>query len=249
MRMLTVAVGAIGALAAATTGVVMTRGEHAQTAPPASAMARSGVETVCVQTNVRLVEGMSRGCLTSAQFEALRDRAVIGGDGEPVEFAMAGPDASTATQQVRNCAEFDSLSKAGWYALSNADIRRAAYFERACGALSMLVSAKPARASHFVGGRASDADVRSMAGEASFGLGEATAVSAITEIDEGVWKLSSPVAESTVFEIAHADFNGDGFGEILAYISTGAAGGSARAGLIGFIEKADAAGPCVFKAR
>jgi hypothetical protein len=52
-----------------------------------------------------------------------------------------------------------------------------------------------------------------------------------------------------VYEIAHADFTGDGVGEILAYVSTGVADGTARAGSIGMLEKTAVGGPCSFSPR
>jgi hypothetical protein len=68
-------------------------------------------------------------------------------------------------------------------------------------------------------------------------------------IDEGVWRISSSANDTMIYEIAHADFTSDGLGEILAYVSIGAAGGSARAGSIGFIEKKSAGGACAFSPR
>ncbi len=242
--------GAIGALSAAVATGVVVRGQHDAPAPSSIAEIQSA-GPVCIASNVRLVEGMTRSCMTSAQFETLRDRAVLGGDGSAVEVNLSGPDVADAdaAAAIRTCAEYDLRIGQGWYALSNSDMRREEYFKRACGALQWLVKAKPAAESYFVDGRAAASDVQSMASSDAFGFGESVsaAASEVTEVDDGVWKIINPASETMVYEIAHGDFTGGGLGEILAYVSTGVSGGAARAGSIGLIEKSAADGPCAFK--
>lgn len=242
-------ISALGAAAtAATTGVYMSN--QKPVAENAAAFVRDRSNDVCIESNVRLVEGMGRGCLSSAGFDAMRDRAVIGGNGEPVEINLAAPDAGGADEVVRTCAQYDALSSKGWYALSNADMRREDYYKRACGALSMLVKAAPATSSNFASGIASAEDIRSMASGDAISFGEAASAPIdVSAVEEMVWRVSIGEGESMVYEIAHADFTGDGVGEILAYISVGARGGSMRSGSIGLIEKPATSGPCHFSAR
>lgn len=241
--------GAIGALSAAVTTGVVVRGQKDAPTPASMRIAESrSSESVCIESSVRLVEGMTRSCMTSAQFETLRDRAVLSGDGSAIEVNLSGPADTAGGAAVRTCAEYDLRIAEGWYALSNSDMRREEYFKRACGALQLLVKAKPATETYFTNGRAAAADVMSMASSDSFGIGEAVSAAApeVTEVDAGVWKIATPASETMVYEIAHGDFTGDGLGEILAYVSTGVAGGAARAGSIGLIEKSAANGPCAF---
>ncbi len=251
MRGLITGIGALAAAAAAGTGVYV-NGQNAPAAAPSAAELRvASAPSVCIHSNVRLVEGMTRGCLTPADFEALRDRPVLGGDGKAVEVNLAGPDPQSNDAAARTCAQYDSLSAEGWFALSNADMRREEYFKRACGALSMLVKAKPAQSTHFSGGAASAEDIRSMASHdaLAFGPGAPSASVVVSSVEQGVWDIEIGNGETMVFEIAHADFNGDGLGEILAYVSVGAIGGTARTGSIGLIEKPLADGPCEFSPR
>lgn len=242
-----IGLGAAGALAAAVAGVAVVRNQKS----PIETREMSAVgATVCVESNFPLVDGMTSGCFTPAQFEALRDRAVVSGDGSPTEVNLAGENAAEQANVARTCAEYDAMIAEGWYAVSGADMRREEYFKRSCGALSMLVEARPAGSSHFTDGRADEADVRSLAREQAFSLGEAAAGSAVvSRIESGVWKLATAESETIVYEIAHADFTGDGLGEILAYASTGAVAGTARAGAIGLMEKPSAGGPCAFSPR
>ena len=246
-RRLMIGLGAAGALGAAVVGVAVTR-DGGKPSPLPAALGTSA-PTVCVASHVVLVEGMTRDCLTSAEFDALRDRAVIGGDGAPVEVNLAAPAGDKAV--IRTCADYDASVARGWYALTSADMRREEYFKRACGALSMLVKAAPAATSHFTGGAADISDIRSMANAEATGIGEVepSAPIDIAEIEDGIWKIVIGQGETMVYEIAHADFTGDGVGEILAYVSTGVADGTARAGSIGMLEKSAAGGPCTFQPR
>ncbi|MDZ7627247.1 MAG: hypothetical protein U5J99_02420 [Parvularculaceae bacterium] len=252
VRPIIMGLGAAGALsAAAVTGVSLTRTDKPIEAARVS-LANAAGETVCIKSNVRLVEGMSAACYARAQYEAMRDRAVIAADGSPVRVALAHPtDASIPAETASNCAEYDSLIAEGWAALSSADMRREEYFRRACGALGFLAAARPARVSHFANGRASAENVRSMATADAVGFGETdpSATVDVAAVEDGVWKVTIGGGETMIYEIAHADFNRDGAGEILAYVSVGAAGGTARSGSIGFMEVPTAGAPCSFSAR
>lgn len=255
VRPMIMGLGAAGALAAATvTGVVVTRNDGAAAGARAAgaSLANAAGETVCIKSNVRLVEGMSAACYGRAQYEAMRDRAVISADGAPVRLALAHPtDASAPAESVTTCAEYDTLVAEGWSAVTGADMRREEYFRRACGALHILVKARPAQSSNFADGKAAEADVRSLAAAEALGFGEveASVPVDVASAGEGVWKLTIGQGETMVYEIAHADFTGDGVGEILAYLSVGAAGGTARTGTIGLLEKPAAGGPCGFSPR
>ncbi len=246
-----IGLGAAAALAAAITAGIYGAGEKKVAEPALAAKLEAAAETACIVSNVRLVEGMSRGCLTPAQIEALRDRAVIGGDGAPVDVNLAAPESGGADNVARSCADYDALTEKGWYALTGADMKREEYFARACGALALLADATPAQSSHFIGGKADIADIRSMAEHDAIEFGEsAPSVTVdVVAIEAGVWKVLIGAGETMVYELAHADFTGDGIGEILAYVSVGAAGGTARSGSIGLLVKPDEGGPCSFSAR
>lgn len=241
-----IGIGAVGALSAAVTAGVYMSGKKGA---PEPASLRASAQTVCIESNVRLVEGMSRSCLTPAQYEALRDRAVVSGDGAPIDLNLTAPSGESTS--VRSCAEYDASTEKGWYARTGVDLRREEYFKRACGALSMLVEAKPAQSTHFSGGKADVADIRSMALQDAIGFGEAVPSTFVdvVEIEDRIWKVAIGNGETMVYEIAHADFTGDGRGEILAYVSVGAIGGTARAGSIGLLEKPAEGAPCAFTAR
>ncbi len=252
VRPIVMGLGAAGALsAAAVTGVAVMRNDR-PAEPVRASLANAAGETVCIKSNVRLVDGMSAACYGRAQYEAMRDRAVIAADGSAVRVSLAHPsDAAAPAETAGTCAEYDSLISEGYAALSNADMRREEYFRRACGALTLLSKAAPARRSNFAAGKAAIEDVRSMATTDAVGFGEAEPSTnvEVAEVSAGVWKVLIGQGETMVYEIAHADFDGDGGGEILAYLTVGAAGGTARTGTIGLMEKTSAGGPCGFSPR
>jgi len=250
VRGIFVGTGLAAALAGAVASGVMFGDERKNHLAPDASLA-AGTEEGCIESNVQLVEGMARRCLTSAQYEALRDQPVIGGDGQAVELNLASDDSDRDAGAVRTCGEYDARVQDGWYAMTGADMRREEYFKRACVSLSLLARATPARSSNFDGGHANAADIRSMAKSGMTGIGEnaIAATMELKEIDAGVWRLSDDANATMIYEIAHADFTGDGLGEILAYVSVGATGGTARAGAVGLIEKPSADSPCAFSAR
>ncbi len=245
-----VGIGSAGALAAAAAGYYATSVRQAAVNAPSRAL-EANASDPCIVSRIRLVEGMTPACFTSAQYEALRDRSVISGAGDPVTVNLEAPDPTKEGAAARTCAEYDAMTEQGWYALSNADMRREEYFKRACGALSMLVKGRAAVSSHFSLGKAAKEDVLSLAEQEAivFGEPEPSVSIEVTNVEEGVWRMTIGQGETMIYEIAHADFNGDGLGEILAYMSTGPAGGTARVGAIGLIEKNASGGPCSFTAR
>ena len=246
-RGLMVGVSALAALSGAVaTGVYVKR--NSETQAQAIAAADDGA---CVKNRVSLVEGMPQECLTSAQYEALRDRPVISADGSPITVNLIGAAANTETETVRNCVEYDARMRDGWYALTSADMRREEYYKRACVSLSLLVKAKPAQSTNFAGDHADAEDIKALAMGDAIGFAEVGAPVdvGVTSVADGVWKVTIGQGETMIYEIAHADFNGDGLGEILAYLSIGSVDGTARTGSVGFLEKRSPEGPCYFTAQ
>jgi hypothetical protein len=260
--MVRMAIAGIGAAAATVAGglgyVALQRGKEAPAArdsaraeavsaapaaasapAPAAVAAAAPAATLCVR-GVAFVESQKDGCFSSADFEAMRDRAVVGADGAPITMELSSPsDAAAPPALVSTCVEYDMRSRAGWYPLSNAEMRREEYFRRACPALKLMAGARPAKAGHFAGEALSDADAAALCADPNFGF----AANAKAEAEgPGQWRLSDGVREAHMREIAYADFDGDGFGDIMVFISMRTEAGAGRA-LTGLAMKsaADAA--------
>jgi hypothetical protein len=208
-----------------------------------SAIAAASAERLCVKS-AAFVEGQKDGCFSSADFEAMRDRAVVGADGAPITLELSSPsDAAAPPALVSTCVEYDMRSRAGWYPLSNAEMRREEYFRRACSALKLMAGAKPPKASHFGNGTLSDADVVALGADPNFGF---AAVATVANEGEGAWRLTDGAREAHLGEIAHADFDGDGFGDVLVFVSLKTETGAGRA-MTGLAMKSAGDAPATFK--
>lgn len=227
-------------------------------APAAAASKRREADPnakICLLADIGLAEARKGQCYERRTFAALADSPVRDDEGKPVSVSLSHPtdferDPSTAT----TCAQYRGLVESGWYALTTAEMRREAYFERACGVLSMLERARAPEVSHFSGDRMSASDVASLADGPPFRIGADAATDAASEPatvgggDNGVWTLSAGGQAATVQEIAHADFNADGMGDMLVFVRMSVEGGTATAAEVGIVEKKSAEGPCAYAA-
>lgn len=244
---------------------------------PATDTQSAPVEAICIRADITLIEGLAPGCLTRERLMALGDGRVMAALDQPVTVSLTHPDdASKPLEIVRTCAEWRRLKNQSYFALSNRELRREAFFVRACGALDMLEQARVPQVSWFDGGAMSERDLRDLArpgqlpafgegtqGDASADPGtesfdstditESTpdvptpATSAdIRQTADGEWRLSAPDTEIVMQEIAHADFNGDGIGDILVFMSVMPAGGTAQLSQLGLVERTDRSANCQF---
>lgn len=222
---------------------------RASTSP---ARAEDSDPMICLRADIGVAEARNGGCYARRDFAAMASSPVRDTEGTPVKVSLAHPtdyerDASVAA----TCAEYRGLTEAGWYALATSEMKREAFFQRACGVLSMLERARAPDLSHFVNGRMGDADARSLALAAPFGFGgdeNAPAVPAtMAPRGEGAWGLEGGDQKAVVQEIAHADFNADGLGDMLVFVSLSVEGGTATAAEVGLVVKRAAAGPCTYE--
>jgi hypothetical protein len=139
------------------------------------------------------------------------------------------------------------MSFDGWYAATSREMRREAYFVRACGALAALDKAQEAKQSYFTGGSPTTEEVAAMASAMRFG--EASAAAEDIHVDQAaghIWRISADAIAVQIHEIANADFDNDGVEEILAFSSGAPAGGTASFYDVGLIEKDSAEAALVF---
>ena len=207
---------------------------------------------ICLRAEIGIAEAQSGSCYTRRDFSAMESSPVRDADGAPVKVSLAHPtdyerDASVAA----TCAEYRGLTEAGWYALASSEMRREAYFQRACGVLSMLERARAPDLSYFVDGRMHDEDARSLARGAPFGFAgdeNAPAAPAVaTSGGDGAWRLDGGDQKAMMQEIAHADFNADGLGDMLVFVSLSVEGGTQTASEVGLVVKRAADGPCAYE--
>ncbi|MEM8987385.1 MAG: hypothetical protein AAGC95_11755 [Pseudomonadota bacterium] len=193
---------------------------------------------VCMTSPVPMVEG-AEGCLSKDELGALKTRQVMDANG-PAQLALAHPTDFAQTKTVETCVDYEALAKEGWSALTSADMRREAAFARACSALSAMAEAEKPRKTHFKGGTCARSDVVAIpvADLPAFGEGDgASGPVTILADGAGAWAVETATSRISIQELAHADFDGDGVGDILCFVYVRAKGGSAAHGFAALLSK------------
>lgn len=203
---------------------------------------------ICLRSSLDFLSGAPPGCYAPQEIAALVSTPLRDASGEPAAVELSPPaGAQDATETARTCTDWRRLKSEGWYARSGRDMRREGWFERACGALAMLEKAGRADLSHFEGGMLSQKDMDALAEASMFRIGEAQ-VAALTAARTGPaeWRFVGGGQTVVIQEIAHADFSGDGLGDMLVFVTMRVDGGTASIGRTGYIEKTKASGPLRF---
>ncbi|MEE2692387.1 MAG: hypothetical protein VX640_12685 [Pseudomonadota bacterium] len=205
---------------------------------------------ICLKTKISFAAGADKGCYSRDEIEAFDAAPLLDDHGAPVSVSLSHPtDMSRPQATASTCADWRRLTGEGWYALSTADMRREAWFVRACGTLALLKAARRADLTHFEDAAASEADMESLAATAPFRIGPAEEGAPTAEVSRAgpaEWRLSVDGQFAVVQEIAHADFNADGLGDLLVFVSLNAGGGTATASRTGLLVKLKPAGPVRF---
>ncbi|GAB4530609.1 MAG: hypothetical protein Kow00133_19350 [Amphiplicatus sp.] len=207
-------------------------------------------DLVCLRTDIGVAGVESGGCYPPEAFAGFAENAVTDAGGAAT-VRLSHPTDIQASEMVRTCAAWRARRDAGWYALAAADMRRELVFERACGTLAMLERARAPERTHFRDGALARGDVEAVAGAAPLRIGPAAddAVSGPVAVEAeapGVWRWSVGGQRARLQEIAHADFNGDGFGDVLVFLAAVAEGGTASVGVVGLVEKTAEDAPARF---
>ena len=249
VRTMIAGIGAAGAAGAAVvTGLTLRHTEEDQ----AIALIADPHTEVCLRTELQFFASAKKGCLNKAEIGGWRTAPVLDNAGAAVQLNMAHPtDLQRDFAIVKTCAEFRAKEASGWYAGSTREMRREAFFSRACGVLSYLLDAKTPQRSFFKDGALTLEDVRSLGEGPPFGIASAEDATDATmdaaPAEDGVWRLSAGPQVARVQEIAHADFNNDGVGDVLAFVAIGVNDASAAAGAVGYLEKTDPDSPVRFR--
>ena len=232
---------------------------------------------LCLKSGAPFFEGATARCYNRTALMALAEAPITDGSGAPVSVALSHPTDLTAETVIsRNCGVYVDLKREGWYALTSSDQRREAYFIRACGALALMLEARPAEIVHFTDGSPTMADMAGFLGGAPFGL-EPTApdvesdpieltLGAAPENSEagddkeesaaprlslgdapGEWRAVRGDQTVVMQELALADFDGDGVGEILIFSRAGPRDGTAVFYAVGLLEKDSPESPLSFR--
>lgn len=175
-------------------------------------------------------------CLTRGAILALDDRPVdrLTADGVPryAEVTLVHPtDYMEPERVVEGCKAFGRLKVEDWGPLTTAGRAQEARFERYCGLMALAEVAEVPRSSRFDGNGLSRAELEAVPVGQWPRLGEAAPKAPIFSQDDEAnprrWVGDTETLHLMVFDVAHADFDGDGLGERLLNIAGRARGGSA----------------------
>jgi hypothetical protein len=186
----------------------------------------------------QLIEGMKFAdaeeikSVAREEIETLRDRPIRFGENSTIDGVTLTNDANEE-RFVRTCREYDEAVSAGFYALTNFDIKMSSWFEHQCGLLNALQAAAPPMRSFISSPRASILDLRLIpysffprvapheAGEENGGtyqekVDDGSMV--IKRVGHNLLQIVEPGGMGQQFiEVARADFNGDGIEDILLF--------------------------------
>ena len=243
------ALGGLGAAGAAIIGGVQLMSQPS----PQQALQIDESRQVCLLSDIELVEGMTKGCYSLGEIRNMMERPVVAQGDRLAAVGLSHPTNEMAPIEIVNtCAKYDELKSAGWYPLSGREMRRESYFTRACGALRMLMMSSEPRETFFDKDGCTEEDMRSLAGMTLPAVRESAEATpsdlAINRTEPGKWRLSTTAEDAVMQEIAIADFNEDGLGDVLVFMAAGASGGTAYVDQLGFLEKKAPNGEVTFTA-
>lgn len=250
IRYLVVGAGALGVAGGATYFGIERKPEKSSDMVLAASSPSDDFE-ICLKTDIQFFEGVTAKCYSRTELFALRDATLVNHNADPVVLDMTHPTNSTAeTAQCTTCREYSEMEWEGWYALSSRDMRREAFFVRACGVLDALTHASLPTESYFEGGSPNALEMAALRNRRALRITEGNAATdgvspsaPPTKVDDHHWRLASADQGGILQEIANADFDDDGIEEILVFLTTSPEEGTAIVSEVGLLEKDSADTP------
>lgn len=196
-----------------------------------------GGAKMCLATDFTFVAGATRKCYAKKDLNGLKGAQVLDSEGAPATVQLS--NAAGATEDVLTCGAYEEKRAQGWFAESTRETARESFFIRACGVLNALAKARAPRVAAFRNRALEQLDVVALASSGSFSFGEPASNAAVSvkKEDEGRWQIAAGGTVIRLQELAYADFNGDGSGEVLAYVEVSPEGGTAAADAVGIVTK------------
>lgn len=247
LRSIIAGVGAIGAAGAAGVTVLSPNDLQHVTATEGAA---PGYE-FCLKSDLPFFEGVDARCYDDDGLGDLRRAQVLNNQGEPVAVAMAHPtDMSMAPAACRTCDDYREMRFDGRYALTTREMRREAYFVRACGLIDALAASQPAGDAYFTDGAPTPEQIAAIAVDLQFaeapvepdadrGGAPGPKPDEVVVGRSGAHQWTVSVGDQIValHELANADFDGDDVEEILTFTAVTPLGATAVVYTIGLLER------------
>ncbi len=241
MKQLMIGAGAVGAAGALVLGLPANESDQPAETRSVAASHADDYE-LCLKSDLPFFEGETKGCYGKDDTARLRNAPVLDNAGDPVSIELAHPtNHESDPMRCTTCAEYAEMSWSGWYAPSSREMRREAYFIRACGVIALLEAAEPPARSffgeeglsqeHFAG-----LDISTLLAFSANDQGPYESLQ-ISSNRDGEWTVARDGDAAVLQEIAYADFNRDGAEDILVFMSAGPEDGTARVFDYGLLER------------
>lgn len=170
--------------------------------------------------------------IAKTDIEALRDRPIRLGKNDHIDGVTLTSD-TDGQVHVRTCREYNQAVKAGFHAYSTFDMKMATYFEHQCGLLTALEAATTPQVSFIANPRVGIVDLELLPFSLFPRFGDyaieddpsATYQSKVSDgsivikrLRQNLLQVAQPEGIGhQLIEVARADFNGDGFEDILLF--------------------------------
>ncbi|MEM6415558.1 MAG: hypothetical protein AAF720_12980 [Pseudomonadota bacterium] len=252
----------IGGGALAMAGIIGTGLDHRLPSEAERFPRRTDDKTeICFTSSIKLVKGADRGCYTRSTLAGMESASVIDTRGNEIVLTLTDPkDDLAPVAVIRNCKVFNEYKAKGWYAFSSREMRREVFYTRSCRTLDMMIRSQSPSQTQFDQGQLTEADIEPLLEQEPIGFVEGNADKSLSITGDaritqgapgadrdgakakvasgpGVWTISQDGQRAVLQEIAHADFNADGYGDILVLIAIGADEATAITGLLALVEK------------
>ena len=197
---------------------------------------------VCVSSQITMINVPAGSCLGMQELSSMMEAPVLAKNGRPVRLKMTQPNSITTMMTIKSCTDYIQKVKQGWYSLSQRDMDRESLFSARCGLLTSLARARTPRHSHideqkglanidwlpssllpeieefkpFNAEALAGSDVQSTSVADLVATGEYT----IKQATQVSLSLGSKMSDTSIHVLARADFNGDGYEDMLVMSAT-----------------------------
>ena len=159
--------------------------------------ASDGTTEICFLNDAPYFSALAQGCYPQSIIQDLRTRDLVNRRGATISVTLSSPPAAPEAEETcTSCEDYEQRRRLGWFALTNRDQRREAFFERACGFLTVLEKGEVPEQTFFAGGRLSRDDLASLESRSVFQMAALPpARAAQSSISEGTVASTNDVAE------------------------------------------------------
>ncbi len=252
MKMNMITTGTIGALTGLVGAVGLITTANLDTANAPGSGKSGDAEKICLLSEAPFFQGLKAGCYSNKEIADLYDRDLVNERGASVTVQMTSPpEAPQAFDNCRTCSDYNRMRRLGWFALTGRDQRREEFFGRACAMLDFLNKAADSQETYFAQSRLVSQDIekiptKSLIQFSAWPNAESGDFSPEEQInrtnseapdENGNWVVKLDEQWLIIQPLAHADFDGDGIGDMLVFMRTQLDDASAFASSVGYLSK------------